>query len=317
MKEYKCICGKEFDNGRSLQSHERTCREYKRQRDKNRQEDLLKKEAKRLPNGMFKCENPKCNKEHDGSYGSGRFCSESCRRSYSAQQNNFVELGKRRRSRRQMNIHEQHLKTRAPRGTWQCKKCNLIFETRAQLFEHNHQIHPIQKGSSWNKGLTKETDERVARNAKHVSEGFRKRIDEGYVNPTWAPEYWTEERRKERSEIKKQLYHEHPEKHPNRKLAGNRKKMTYPEQLVYDWLVEHQVRFVHQFLFKTDQFTRYVDFYIPERKLFIEVDGQYWHQQNLQVDIDKDNDAKAHGYMTERISTSERMLTRLQQIFSK
>ena len=130
---------------------------------------------KRLPNGMFKCENPKCGKEHDGSYGSGRFCSDSCRRSYSAQQNNFVELGKQRRSRRQMNIHEQHLKARAPKGTWQCKSCNLIFETRAQLFEHNHQIHPIQKGTSWNKDLTKETDERVAKNAKHVSESFRKR----------------------------------------------------------------------------------------------------------------------------------------------
>lgn len=34
--------------------------------------------SKRLPNGMFKCENPDCGKEHDGSYGSGRYCSKKC-----------------------------------------------------------------------------------------------------------------------------------------------------------------------------------------------------------------------------------------------
>ena len=28
------------------------------------------------------CENPKCRKEHDGSYGSGRFCSEFCAHSF-------------------------------------------------------------------------------------------------------------------------------------------------------------------------------------------------------------------------------------------
>lgn len=316
MKEHKCVCGKEFDNGRSLQSHERTCREYKRQKDKNRQEDLLKKEAKRLPNGMFKCENPKCNKEHDGSYGSGRFCSRACASLVASLSIDYKALGLRRRGKKQ-----NHSKQTAPYGTWKCKHCDQICRTKGELQKHVHNNH-VKIGEDgkiqvWNKGLTKETDERVARNAKHVSEGFRKRIDEGYVNPTWMDEYWTDERRKERSELKKKLYREHPEKHPNRKLAGNRKKMTYPEQLVYDWLVKHQVRFIHQFLFKTNQFTRYIDFYIPERKLFIEVDGQYWHQQNLQVDIDKDNDAKEHGYMTERISTSEHILTRLQQIFSK
>ena len=34
---------------------------------------------------MKVCEN--CGKEHDGSYGSGRFCSKECARSYSSKQN--------------------------------------------------------------------------------------------------------------------------------------------------------------------------------------------------------------------------------------
>lgn len=28
---------------------------------------------------LFKCENPDCGKEHDGSYGSGRFCCVKCK----------------------------------------------------------------------------------------------------------------------------------------------------------------------------------------------------------------------------------------------
>jgi len=32
------------------------------------------------------CNNKKCNKEHDGSYGSGRFCSRKCARSFSTQE---------------------------------------------------------------------------------------------------------------------------------------------------------------------------------------------------------------------------------------
>jgi len=36
---------------------------------------------------MFKCE--ECGKEHDGSYGSGRFCSSHCRRVYSGKRVNI------------------------------------------------------------------------------------------------------------------------------------------------------------------------------------------------------------------------------------
>jgi hypothetical protein len=38
---------------------------------------MNKIQLNRLPNGMFKCEY--CGKEHDGSYGSGRFCSNHCK----------------------------------------------------------------------------------------------------------------------------------------------------------------------------------------------------------------------------------------------
>ena len=101
------------------------------------------------------CEN--CGQEHDGSYGSGRFCSKHCCSAYLA---------------KKPKIHKRSYK-RAPYGTWKCERCNLVFETRAKLQEHNHVEHPIPKGSSWNKGLTKETDERVKAGAAAYRAGIK------------------------------------------------------------------------------------------------------------------------------------------------
>ena len=93
----------------------------------------------------------KCGKEHDGSYGSGRFCSLHCRCSYIA---STVK-----------NRHIPRCSKRSPFGTWKCEYCNNhpIFETRQKLEEHKRKLHPISKCGSWNKGLTKETDERLAK----------------------------------------------------------------------------------------------------------------------------------------------------------
>ena len=65
---------------------------------------------------------------------------------------------------------------RAVYGTWKCNYCDdhPVFETRQKLNEHKQKFHPILKGSSWNKGLTKETNEQLAEiylkiKAKYVS----------------------------------------------------------------------------------------------------------------------------------------------------
>ena len=76
-KHYTCECGKEFDSGSKLGGHQRKCKVHQFALEKER-------ESRRLPNGLFKCENPDCNNEHDGSYGSGRFCCEKCRRHFTA-----------------------------------------------------------------------------------------------------------------------------------------------------------------------------------------------------------------------------------------
>ena len=39
------------------------------------------------------------------------------------------------------HLDKVHTLRRSKYGTWQCKKCNLVFETRALLNKHNFQIH--------------------------------------------------------------------------------------------------------------------------------------------------------------------------------
>jgi len=77
--------------------------------------------------------------------------------------------------------------------------------------------------------------------------------------------------------------------------------MTYPEQVAFDWLTEHKIIFEHQKEFCFNEMKRFVDFYIPSEKLFIEIDGEYWHSEGNSRDKQKDEIALKHGYMTIRI----------------
>lgn len=107
-----------------------------------------------------KCEN--CNKNHDGSHGSGRFCSHNCRSSYA---------GKRVKNRHS----NKGRKLPSKLGGWDCNYCDLNFRTRRELRQHkreNHQENQVQPGKSWNSGLTKETDNRIELSAQVLRNGY-------------------------------------------------------------------------------------------------------------------------------------------------
>lgn len=202
-----------------------------------------------------------------------------------------------------------------------CKFCGKVCKNANSLRNHERlcKLNPEHQVSSWvkfnkerehawNKGLTKETDERVRKYAETFSSNIKKGITKQYDQSL----IWTEERRKEQSERKKKLYAEHPEKHPNAKLSGNRGKMTYPEQLAFDWLNEHSIKNEHNYHFVSEQFNRYVDFYLPDLNVFIEIDGEYWHKDK-QKDINKDADAAKHGIKTIRIKPKLNVLKQLEE----
>jgi very-short-patch-repair endonuclease len=112
-------------------------------------------------------------------------------------------------------------------------------------------------------------------------------------NPTAGKEQWTSERRKRQSEAKKKLYKEFPEKHPNRKLANNRSKMSYPEKRVYDWLKSENIAFEHQY--HIDKY--FVDFCIGT--LVVEVDSEQFHK-DTDYDIHRDAVIESYGFIVKR-----------------
>ena len=93
---------------------------------------------------MFNCENPDCNKEHDGSYASGRFCCEKCRRHYTSL---YAAKTKRKNGTLKCNFNaSKENNGRSPYGTWKCKYCGLIFKTRNELQQHIWNNHREKYG---------------------------------------------------------------------------------------------------------------------------------------------------------------------------
>lgn len=108
---------------------------------------------------------------------------------------------------------------------------------------------------------------------------------------------WTPERRRKQSDAKKKLYAMFPEKHPNRKLANNRTRMSFPERIVFDYLTATGVSFEHN-----RQIDKYfVDFCIGS--LVVEVDGAAFH--DVEYDRIRDEIIASYGFTIRRFSASD------------
>jgi len=162
----------------------------------------------------------------------------------------------------------------------------------------------------WNKGLTKQTDERVNKNSENTKKTMQALFDSGYRTPSQTADFWTVERRKEKSEWRKQLHKDFPETHPNRKLAGNRNKMTYPEKVAFDFLTANNIKFEHQ----KEILGYFVDFCID--KLIIEIDGEQWHPIGNEKDTKRDLELTNNGYTVYRIRSKEKIQKRIKEILS-
>jgi len=183
----------------------------------------------------------------------------------------------------------------------ECKNLNsLRNHERLCKFNPEKQVSNLnarQDKTPWNKDLTKDTDARVLKNAASISNSLK-----GKPSRT----IWTDEMRKAKSEWRKQLHKDFPEMHPNRKLAGNRKKMSYPEQVAFDFLTRYNIVFEHNK--KIDKY--YPDFVIGNT--IIEIDGVQWHDK--EKDKTRDEVISSYGYTVVRILSSENIEQRLAEI---
>lgn len=83
------------------------------------------------------CENPKCGKVHDGSFGSGRFCSEHCRRVYAGIKSAATAIA---RGTHKTNFNSV---THKIKRQWKCDVCGGILFSRRELILHKKENHPL------------------------------------------------------------------------------------------------------------------------------------------------------------------------------
>lgn len=210
-----------------------------------------------------------------------------------------------------------------------CKYCDKLCKNRKSLAQHeircksnNSTLKVVVPGNklshtAWNKGLTKETDERVAKTAESVSKTLQQKVSEGWKPFFATDDYWTDEMRAQRSAEKVQLFIEHPELHPNRRLASN-KAMNYPEQVAAAWLSDHNISYEYQYKTAFNNKSRYVDFYVADYDLYIEIDGEYWHADSQDKDAAKDLFAlQSQGISTLRIKPKLGVEKQLNEFFNK
>lgn len=246
---FQCICGKQFKTKQSLASHKSHCKIYL---ETLRQE----KESRRLPNGLFKCENPDCGKEHDGSYGSGRFSCREC-------SNHYIALTKINAKNPNVKAHLDKLRLEgklqyhtAPYGTWKCIHCGEIFETRAKLKEHIKIVHykiistdltcpfcgtilknKYSKGGHIRNCKFNPNRETYKKIAKETGKKLSKMYEVGEIIPTFKGKHHTDEtKRKMRESTCQYLKNNNP--HPCR---YNKKSIKFFDELSQrnGWNLKH------------------------------------------------------------------------------
>lgn len=223
---------------------------------------------------MNVCEN--CGKEHDGSYGSGRFCSKKCRAQW---------IGKKAHK---TAIENGNFKTNLPKrersayGTWKCSICGEVLQTKRSLKAHKIEVHRIvvpgprnKGGVGWSKGLTKETDSRVEKMAKTLRSGYKSGKIIHYFRDG-----------KNRDDVKQkisvsQIKHilEHPKANP---YFLRRKGQNFAEQFFADVFSKNGIQFEREY-----HIGRYfLDFAFPEKMIYIEIDGEkhYWDKKQIEHD---------------------------------
>jgi very-short-patch-repair endonuclease len=174
----------------------------------------------------------------------------------------------------------------------------------------------FQKGKkTWNYGLTKETDKRVARISKLESITIKKQFKNGRASPKgmtgkkhtakhilWLktrfggknnPFYGKRHSKNTKQKIRMSVIR-------NETLKNKRYSFTRPEIALYSAMESKGIDFIKQYVLN-NKFA--VDAYIPKSNTLIQVDGNYWHNLDRVKKKDKSFNAYAKkcGYRVVRL----------------
>lgn len=167
--------------------------------------------------------------------------------------------------------------------------------SRAKLYAHKHAEHNIQ--SVWNKGLTKDTDSRLAK----ANKTLREHISSGKVHlNVWKDKHLPDEIRSKISSSMKKAHVEGRAHNIGESRWNN--KPSYPEK----WFMEVvQNEFDDKSYVREMPFHRFaLDFAWVEKKRCIEIDGEQ-HDRFVEYkkrDIEKDALLKQEGWSVLRLS---------------
>ena len=114
------LCGKQFETSRhNIKYCSKECAKTSHQRQK------YKKVAEQYKDKPCDW----CGKEHNHMYGSGRFCSNTCKAKYMASKSPVTKTNSSKPWKQN------------PDKKWVCKQCNSVFSTRKEMNQHIKSIH--------------------------------------------------------------------------------------------------------------------------------------------------------------------------------
>jgi very-short-patch-repair endonuclease len=182
-----------------------------------------------------------------------------------------------------------------------CKNKNSLAQHERRCKENPNRIEsPFVKFNKdrdhvWNKGLTKNTDERVNKGANTLKNGY----STGRLVNHNKGKLESEEQKQKISISRKRYLEENPNKVPY--LLNHSSKISFPEQYFIDVFENEKIPFKYHKQIGIYQ----LDFYNDELKLYIEIDGeQHFQEKAIKRDLARDKYLESLGWKGMRIRWS-------------
>ncbi len=207
----------------------------------------------------------------------------------------------------------RHLKTHldiSNKISTECQFCGSLKKNKNSLINHERlcKLNPHSQESPfvkynkereciWNKGLTKNTDERILNQAKT----FKLRLENGEITPSCAGKKLSPEHKDKISKGRIKYLEENPDKVPY--LINHSSKQSWPEKFFQKLLEDNEIA---GWIYNYQCGIYSYDFAFPELKIDIEIDGAT-HQSEKVKAIDKRRDeySKERGWKVLRIDAKE------------
>lgn len=191
----------------------------------------------------------------------------------------------------------------------ECKNKNSLVQHEIRCKENPNKINACISNFNnigriaWNKGLTKETDERVKQRGLNLHNNVKsgKTIFKGHIH--------SEETKEKLSTIRKKYLSENPDKVPY--LINHSSKTSYPEKYFMELFEKENINLKYHHMINKYE----LDFCDLDKKVDIEVDGEQHYVDKRIVNSDKDRDEflKNLGWEIFRIRWSDYQKLSLQE----